>query len=240
MTSNEQEVESARRRCRQSSDQLARQHVLIAKVRRLGLPTRQAEELLQILQEIQTEHEAYLNRVMKARPTEGFLLGAAGTKEQPKGPKASFCYSGTTNVPDDTLPVAAIETPLRATAPDDLADRVTGYAQQVSPDSIRMAYMKGRSDFSRWCTTMNVHDQLPGTLAVLVRPTVPVSRLAATRSRLHVKPAATIAANYPRRRKCLQAALRPFFISMTGSEIDATFPDCPRPIFFARWDLWAE
>ena len=67
MPSHETEVEIANQHVRQGREYIARQLEIILRLRAKGLPTEEAERLLDRFEELQRSHEAHLERLQNSR-----------------------------------------------------------------------------------------------------------------------------------------------------------------------------
>jgi hypothetical protein len=66
MMSGETELEMVRRHVREGIEHVARQYTIINKLRAGNYPTELAEEVLLVLQSVQIQHEAHLDRILKS------------------------------------------------------------------------------------------------------------------------------------------------------------------------------
>ena len=65
MMSGETELEMVRRHVREGIEHVARQYIIINKLRVGKYPVDLAEELLLVFQSVQIQHEAHLDRILK-------------------------------------------------------------------------------------------------------------------------------------------------------------------------------
>ncbi|TNC05403.1 hypothetical protein FF100_35735 [Methylobacterium terricola] len=75
MREGETELDMVRRHVENGARHIAKQRTLVARLRRKGLPTDEAEALLAIFEDLQHQHQDHLARIGK-RGSEGSAIGS--------------------------------------------------------------------------------------------------------------------------------------------------------------------